>query len=75
MKITTGALSEAINEFYGYCQACDTITEFGGVDPDATHVRCPDCGRHDMMGASEALIQGFVVVVNESDPDPKVFKL
>jgi hypothetical protein len=49
-------------DYDGYCKVCDCVTVFGGVEPDADHRKCDDCGLFKVMGVEQALIAGHIEI-------------
>jgi hypothetical protein len=47
----------------GYCTKCDKITCQGGVEPDAEHYKCRDCGGSTVMGVEQAVLAGKIEIV------------
>lgn len=73
MKMKEATYRQADCESAGFCSSCKEITEFSGVEPDADEYECPDCGNQTLMGISNALILGFITIVNADCQDEDVF--
>ena len=41
-------------EYMGFCVECGA--EVDGVEPDARHYQCPECGKRAVYGAEELLM-------------------
>jgi hypothetical protein len=50
------------DEYDGLCAACGAIAH-GGVEPDAENHTCESCGSARVFGFEQALICGFVEIV------------
>lgn len=44
-------------DYRGFCIACGE--EAYGVEPDASHYECEECGEFEVFGAPELLIMGY----------------
>lgn len=62
MTLTTDAFFEHCNNYDGYCKACDEVTNFSGVEPDAEKYECEVCGHMAVYGIEQALIHGFLEI-------------
>jgi len=47
--------------YAGFCPNCGAFTR-GNTEPDARGYDCPDCGGNRVMGAEEALMEGFITI-------------
>jgi hypothetical protein len=52
---------EAVDSNLGWCYACEDFTN-SGVEPDAENYECECCGRRAVMGAEQALIEGYIEI-------------
>ncbi len=50
-------------EYNGYCKACDDITCFGEVEPDARRYKCDVCDKNTVYGVEEAFMKGWIEIV------------
>ena len=59
-KIPYDLIEQALqdDEYLGYCLACGA--EHDGIEPDACHYQCDQCGERQVYGAEEILIMGMV---------------
>lgn len=57
------------DEYDGYCKECDDITNYGEVEPDARNYQCDDCGKRKVMGIEEALMAGFIKIIDDEGDD------
>jgi anaerobic ribonucleoside-triphosphate reductase len=64
MKLTEVTYVEWTNDNAGYCKACDEVTDFGGVEPDAMGYPCPECNKNAMMGVEQAMLLGHLVLTD-----------
>lgn len=51
-------VSEAGNDFVGFCLACGNVQE--GCEPDARKYRCEECGKDKVYGGEELALMGLV---------------
>jgi hypothetical protein len=56
MEITLAQYDHHRGEYDGFCLACQTITNLGGVEPDATNYECDECGEKQVVGMDLALV-------------------
>lgn len=50
-------------DYDGYCTACDEITNFGDVEPDAEEYRCDKCEQRTVMGVEQAMLAGKIEII------------
>lgn len=55
---TLEELKEADQDCQGFCRNCGEIAE--GVEPDAENYECECCGQHQVFGAQEFAMRGWV---------------
>lgn len=65
MKLTEAEFRMERDDYMGYCTACDDITT-ECVEPDAEGYTCEVCGEACVMGLEDALIAGYVQIVEEN---------
>ena len=46
-------------EYKGYCTNCKKFTR-DCTEPDATGYDCPRCKKNTVMGAEQAMIEGYI---------------
>jgi predicted RNA-binding Zn-ribbon protein involved in translation (DUF1610 family) len=63
------AIREHMDSNDGFCTHCREWTAFGGVEPDATRYRCPECGRPRLYGAEECVLMGLSCAMDSDDDD------
>ena len=56
------------DEYAGYCTKCKTVTNECGVEPDAEHYECDECGKHKVMGIENAFMYGYIQL-KEDEPE------
>jgi hypothetical protein len=66
MKLTQYEYVIHTRDYDGYCTACDAITNFGGVEPDAEEYCCDNCEQHAVMGVEQAMIAGKIEFIEEN---------
>jgi len=54
-------LSEAIENYLGYCTNCREFTT-EGIEPDAENCRCEDCGDYTIHGTDKAVLLGYIFI-------------
>jgi hypothetical protein len=59
-KIDEQDFRDAVNDNAGWCINCAEFTNDSGVEPDAENYECEVCGHNSVMGAEQALIEGYV---------------
>lgn len=67
MKLTMQEFREHVDEYNGYCTACEGFTRYGMTEPDAREYECEECGGMTCMGAEEALLEGLLDVRGNDD--------
>jgi Zn finger protein HypA/HybF involved in hydrogenase expression len=50
---------EATESYTGWCKECKEFTR-DETEPDAEAYDCPECGKHTVVGAENALIMGLI---------------
>lgn len=61
-QIRMGTLEQMSEQSMGYCPICRAWTT-GCCEPDARQYPCDKCGEKSVFGAEEAVMLGFLVVV------------
>lgn len=65
-KITMPMFQEYRENYVGFCtECCDWINE--GVEPDATEYPCDICGEPAVIGAEEALLCGYIIIIDDGE--------
>ena len=65
-RVTESEFAQHDNDCDGLCLACGEWTT-GGCEPDARGYRCEACDARKVYGASEALLMGRVLFIDESE--------
>ena len=63
-KVTAGEFKEHTDNYDGLCLACGAWSE-GDCEPDAREYPCQECEEDAVMGAEDALMEGYVTLTNE----------
>ncbi len=71
MKMTEDQYREHTNDYDGYCRICKEVTAFGGTEPDARKYPCETCNTKAVYGVEEALMRGWIEIVEESELPPR----
>ena len=66
IKMTEQEYLDADNEMAGVCLKCKQVVNYGGCEPDACCYECEECGANKVYGIAEALINGFIAIVEET---------
>jgi Zn finger protein HypA/HybF involved in hydrogenase expression len=56
--------TDATESYIGWCTTCERFTR-DSTEPDAHDYECPACGDLTVMGAEDALCQGFIELEEE----------
>jgi Zn finger protein HypA/HybF involved in hydrogenase expression len=59
VKISYDAFLDACDQYLGWCPHCVDFTR-EQTEPDAHGYDCPGCDRHDVIGAQDAHLEGFI---------------
>lgn len=62
MQMTEAEYHQHVQDYDGYCTACEEVTQYGDVEPDARNRKCLDCDRRTVMGVEQALIAGHIEI-------------
>ena len=60
IKMTENEYRRGTETRMGVCISCGS--RMGGIDPDQVSGHCAVCGRHEVMGFEEAIIEGHLVI-------------
>lgn len=67
MKLRVSDYESHRDDYDGYCEGCDAVTNYGGVEPDARNYECEECGKKAVMGMDIALIMDLLEIVEDCD--------
>jgi hypothetical protein len=60
-RVTEAELFRAQDEYQGWCRCCGDFTR-DCCEPDARKYKCPVCGEHEVYGAEEAVLCGYLAL-------------
>jgi hypothetical protein len=66
IPVTEEAYMEACDQYMGWCTECKDFTR-ECCEPDARYYDCPECEKHSVHGAEEALLCGLITMVEEEE--------
>lgn len=71
MKMTQDEYEQYNSEHAGYCSDCDMVTT-EGIEPDAEHCECPECGNSTVMGVENGLVYEHIEITDEGEDSEDV---
>ncbi|MCP4914517.1 MAG: hypothetical protein GY909_15485 [Oligoflexia bacterium] len=62
IKISHSLYDELSNSYQGICKSCKCVQ--GSTEPDACNYECESCGKNEVFGLEELVLQGDLYIVD-----------